>query len=583
MRVFPSLADDLRPSLLAAAIIGLACLAGPVFAAGPAGAAVALASGPPQKIDFWAKLPDAELPERLVSEMTDEEVVAQVFMVGFTGSAPSREIMDWLKGRNLGGVKIFGWNTEDTTVLARSIGTMQKTVQKSSNLRIPLFIATDQEGGWIRHVKGDTTATPGNMAIGASGLPDDAYKSGYYIARELKALGINMNFGPVVDVYTDHRSTVIGPRSFAEAPEKVAMLGAAFFKGQDSVGVICTAKHFPGHGDTSLDSHGTLPMIYADMDTLWKRELVPYRTLAAEGLPAVMSGHLGFPRIAGTEAASLSPFFLKDVLRKRIGFTGIIITDDLYMVGAADGGDQLSDVCVKALRAGNDMIMLSKTPLVDDAIWNRVYGTYRSDPGFRDSVKASVVRILQAKLKYLKRKDAVPLTPDLKALPAALPDREGAPFFLNQACRSATAIYSARLPLKPAKAARVLLAGQFTDFFKAAREAYPGADEFRFSYLPADSAVPAEKAELLRRAAGADLIILCLANPASLELLQALGSYRDKVAVLSVLTPVYLAAVPWVKAAVAVYSYAPDSFRAGFAVLRGDITAGGTLPVSLRY
>jgi len=200
---------------------------------------------------------------------------------------------------------------------------------------IPLFTATDQEGGWVRHVRGNTAITPGNMAIGAGGLPQDAYLSGYHIGKELNALGINMNFAPTVDLYTNPEAMVIGPRAFSDDPVQAGILGAAFARGLSATGVLATAKHFPGHGNADGDSHGVLPVLNETLEELRELELVPFRMMIAEGVPAIMSAHLAFPSVEPSGApASLSSRFQRDILRGELGFEGIIITDDLYMGGA---------------------------------------------------------------------------------------------------------------------------------------------------------------------------------------------------------------------------------------------------------
>ncbi|HET7838627.1 MAG TPA: glycoside hydrolase family 3 N-terminal domain-containing protein, partial [Rectinemataceae bacterium] len=248
--------------------------------------------------DFWAAGKDEALASSLLERMGDVEVLGQLLMLAYPGSDPPPLLFDWIEARGLGGVKIFGWNAEDTDRLAVSVAALQRRAL-SSGEGIPLLLATDQEGGWIRHVKGATTVTPGNMAIGASGRPYDAYRSAFLIGRELAALGINMNFAPAVDLATRPKSQIIGPRAFSSDPMEAAALGAAFARGLAEAGIIATAKHFPGHGDTEQDSHGVLPVIMDDEKTLWNRELIPYRMLAAEGIPAVMSGHLSFPLITG--------------------------------------------------------------------------------------------------------------------------------------------------------------------------------------------------------------------------------------------------------------------------------------------
>jgi beta-N-acetylhexosaminidase len=413
------------------------------------------------------------------------------------------------------------------------------------------------------------------MAIGASGYPQDAYWSGYYIGRELAALGINMNFAPTVDLYTNRNSVLIGTRAFGVDPVITGILGAAFMKGQQAVGVIPTAKHFPGHGDTDLDSHGILPKIEADFDTLWERELVPYRMLTKEKLPAIMSGHLAFPKTQSKNTpASLSPYFLTDILRGKIGFQGLIITDDLRMNGATMSAGSLSRAAKQAIIAGNDIILLSETPLLSDPVWTYLVSSMKEEPAFRDRVRDAARRVVETKLRYLRGENAVPAIPDPENVKKKVPDPEGAEFFLDLAARSVTIIKDADFPLSPQEAGKVLLAGQYLDFFKQGRTAYPGAKSYWYDEAFGYS-------EFLRYAGEADTVIFCLSDAAGLRFLSALQPVKKKIIVLSVLSPIYLDKVSWVNGAVAVYSYSNESFIAGFSVLLGRINAPGKLPFSL--
>ena len=276
----------------------------------------------PDNVTFWSDYPNEVLAKTIVDRMTPEELYSQILMFGWAGAEPENLLYQWVN-RGLGSVKVFGWNTDDIKLVAKSITSLQKTSARG-RFQIPLFVATDQEGGWIRHVKGETANTPGNMAIGASGYPVDAWYAAYYINKEIKALGINMNFAPTVDLFTDHESTIIGTRSFGENPEYAGILGAAFSAGSIAAGVIPTAKHFPGHGDTSLDSHGALPIIDIDYKTLKERELVPFEYLIKQKIPAIMSGHLSLPKIDTTGApASLSKHILTDILRNQLRLEGL--------------------------------------------------------------------------------------------------------------------------------------------------------------------------------------------------------------------------------------------------------------------
>ncbi|MDR1971850.1 MAG: glycoside hydrolase family 3 protein [Treponema sp.] len=503
----------------------------------------------------------------LAAAMTDEEALAQTFMLGWVGAEPSPLIMDWIRDRRIGGVKIFGWNTEDTRKLAKTVGDLQ-AASLEGTYGIPLLVATDQEGGWIRHVKGATSETPGNMAIGASGYPQDAYSAGYYIGRELAALGINMNFAPTVDLFTNRSSSLIGPRAFGSNPTQVGILGAAFMKGQMAAGVIPTAKHYPGHGDTDLDSHGVLPKIDAAFEVLWERELVPYRILFREGLPAVMTGHLAFPQTqAASTPASLSPYFLKEILRDKMGYRGLVITDDLMMNGATTHAGSLSRAAKQALLAGNDIVMLSKTPSLSEPVWTALVQAMKEEPEFRSRVRDAARRVLEVKFRYLRGE--VPYIPDLGKLDSELPNLEGAAFFLDLAVRSVTLLRGD--VLRPEAAGRLLLAGQYEDFFKAGKAAYPEAVNYWYS---SERGVQ----DFLSFARRSDTIIFCLSDAEGLRFLRNIQDLNKRVIVLSVLNPVYLESVPWVNGALAVYSYAPESFTAAFSVLTGRIPAGGRLP-----
>jgi len=534
-----------------------------------------LCISPVYSLSFHDDIPPAELAAAIEKEMTDEQALAQLFMLGWVGEDPSPLIMEWIRQRGIGGVKIFGWNTTDTQRLARAVGNLQRA-SLDRQFNIPLLVATDQEGGWIRHIKGDTSETPGNMAIGASGYPRDAYLSGYYIGKELALLGVNMNFAPTVDLFTNRDSSLIGPRAFGSDPVSTGILGAAFVRGQLAAGVIPTAKHYPGHGDTADDSHGRLPRIEISYDTLWNRELIPYRMLVAEGLPAVMSGHLSFPLLeSGNAPASLSSWFLRDVLRGRINFNGVVITDDLMMWGARLYLGTVPLTAKQAITAGNDIIMFSDTPALNDQIWTYLVASMRNEEEFRQIVRASTRRVLELKLSYLRGPASVPYIPDPVKVLAQLPDPEGSAFFLNLAARSVTFVKpvpsDSLFPLTRENAGRVLLAGRFSDFFTYGRAAFPGA--LTYSYTTATNPL-----NIVSAARNADTIILCLSDSYDLRMLNNLQQLNKRVIVFSVLNPVFIESVPWVTGAVAVYSYAPESFAAGFSAIIGRIPAQGVLP-----
>lgn len=516
----------------------------------------------------------------MASSMSDEELLGQVFMIGFKGPGADSTILRWIREKHIGGVKIFGWNGEDLKVLAGAAGTMQQTAAESGQ-GIPLFIATDQEGGWVRHVKGETSITPGNMGIAAGGLPYDAYRTGKLIGAELRALGINMNFAPTVDVYVNPEAHVIGPRSFSSNPSTVAVMAQAYYHGMRSEGIISTAKHFPGHGNADEDSHGFLPIINDDIETLMERDLLPYRMLIPEGLPAIMTGHLAFPALTGDATpASLSKKLIHDLLRLRLGFNGLVITDDLRMSGAQQGGESIPQAAEAALRAGNDMIMISLDSRLHQRVWDHLHRVLETDPDFREILRNAVTRILTIKEEYLNRPWSVPLEPDPTILDKAIPaDTE---YLFQQACRAITAVADKSLPLDPS--AKILLAGQLGGFFREGKRRFPASDSFDFAYTPFYSAPPGAVEGIISRAGRYEYLVFLLATPGSAEVLSEVvrkaPELKPRIVIISVLTPVYLFSMDWVDTALAAYGTGDESFAAAFAALAGEFIPRGKLPVS---
>ncbi|GMO15200.1 MAG: glycoside hydrolase family 3 protein [Treponemataceae bacterium] len=537
-----------------------------------------------KKGKFWSDAEDEIVADEIIALMTDEELLAQTFMFGWTGSKPSALLLDWVAERSLGGVKLFGWNTASTEQVAASVTQLQALAAKN-RFGIPLFVATDQEGGLIRHVKGKTSITPGNLALGASGYPIDAYKSGYYISRELHALGINMNFAPSVDVYSTSESSIIGTRSFGSNPEACGILGAAFAAGSRSAGVIATAKHFPGHGGTGADSHIVLPRIDISKKTLDARELVPFKRLIEENVEAIMSGHLSFPQLEkdGTPA-SLSKLFLTDILRGELGFSGLIITDDMMMNGATFYAGSLAKAVTLSLNAGNDIIMASTTAPLDANLWTQNLALMRSSREFRAKIQAAAKRSLMCKLRYFKSPQAAPLYPATESIvdfaapdgarnETILPDAEGQAFFAEAARRSITLEYplafdkSVNPPIVPIPATEkiLLVPNGYTDFEKAAKNYFPHAlTDLRIG---------------AKNNAGATVII-CVSDSADAKTAERYKNSGYRVLVVSVSAPAYAAGLSWTDAIVYTYSASPFSLDAAFAVIAGKIPATGKMPVA---
>ncbi|MBR4159511.1 MAG: glycoside hydrolase family 3 protein [Spirochaetia bacterium] len=511
--------------------------------------------------------------------MSDEELAGQLFMISYPGVDPDETAIQWIEERNLGGIKIFGKNVESLPKLAENIGIMQDKASQT-RLRIPLLTATDQEGGWVRHIKYSTSETAGNMSLGASGILSDSLMSSVYINRQLKVLGINMNFAPTVDIYSNPNNIVIGPRAFSADPQQTAELAKAWYHGAEEAGIIATAKHFPGHGRTDKDSHGTLPVIKATLDEIEQSDLIPYKVLIEDGVPAVMAGHLSFPKITGSgRPATISQVLLKTLLRGRLGFRGLIITDDMIMAGAGSYTRDTANACLESIKSGADMVLVSRNGETFDKAHQLIVQEMKKDPDFRHQVQESVLRILSLKLKYLKPSGAKALIPDVENVKKFFPDREAENYFYRQCCRSVSFIRDADVNFISLDGKKVLFVGP-RFFLSAALIRYPKAGTYQIVpyFYDTDNWDPYELGHLIPKY---DKVVFCVASPAHAQMLSRLSIFRDDIVVFSLLTPAFVNDITWAKG-IAVYGRNRSSIAAGIAALSGDYIPTGKVPIPLK-
>jgi len=312
---------------------------------------------------------DSRELDRLVGRMTLEEKIGQMLMVSFRKwqdrdvTEINSEIAAIIKKYRLGGAILFWENLAGTGQAAGLVDQLQK-----ASGDIPLFIAVDQEGGRVVRLQ-TGTVMPGNMALGAAGSTEDTYDVAKAIGEELNTLGINVNLAPVVDVNINPDNPVIGIRSFGSDPQLVAELGAAYINGLHDAGVIATVKHFPGHGDTDVDSHLGLPSVPHDLARLKAVELKPFQQAFDQKVDMVMTAHVTFPAVDNTKAvsqedgseisipATLSHKVLTDLVRKEMRFDGVVITDALEMKAITDHFGPREAV-IMAVKAGADIALM---------------------------------------------------------------------------------------------------------------------------------------------------------------------------------------------------------------------------------
>ena len=261
---------------------------------------------------------------------TIPEMTGQMIMAGFEGTTLNSETEDLIRKHHVGGLILFSRNYKNPEQLYNLIRDLQD-VAASTSTGLPLFISVDQEGGRVARLTEPFTKYPPLCCVGNAGSEDLAYRFGQALAVELADVGINMDYAPVLDVHTNPDNPIIGDRAIASDPETVARLANSFIKGFRDKRMIPVGKHFPGHGDTHVDSHLDLPTVKRDATTLEAVELVPFRDTIAQGLEVIMTAHVIYTAWDAKNTATFSKIILQDILRKKLGFEGIIMSDDLEM------------------------------------------------------------------------------------------------------------------------------------------------------------------------------------------------------------------------------------------------------------
>jgi beta-N-acetylhexosaminidase len=346
----------------------------------------------------------ADWVELLLKSMTVEQKIGQMMVMAYSPrfyneqNPEITQLLNYVKDYGIGGVMIF---QGEPYAVARTIDKLQQAAET------PLWVMADIEWGISMRVQEGTTFLP-SMAVGATGSEDYAYQMGKITAREAQAIGIQVGFVPVMDVNNNPDNIIINTRSFGEDPQLVAKLGSAFIKGLQENGVYATAKHYPGHGDTDVDSHLGLPIISASPDRIRKVELVPFKAAVDAGVKFVMVAHItysSFPQMNG-RPATLEPYFVQEVLRKQFGFQGLVISDAMDMGGIVNNYWS-GDAAVRAINSGANMILM--TPNFE-ATYHFIVQAVKEGRIPTNCIDNSVRKILQAKFQQgLNKKPQVDL------------------------------------------------------------------------------------------------------------------------------------------------------------------------------
>lgn len=511
----------------------------------------------------------------VVAGMSLERKVGQLMSVAFHGTKITTSLEAMIRERGVGGVILYSENFTDAASLAKLVADLDRIARDAKSL--PLFFEIDQEGGPVIRINKGATILPGQMALAATADPERSVRTAATIsAAELRALGVNWNFAPVADVNDEPTNPIISNRSFSSDPTRVSSLVTAAVQAYAAAGFFCCAKHFPGHGSTTTDSHTGLPKIETDRATLDRVGLPPFRAAIAAGVPAIMSAHIVVPALDPTPElpVTLSKAVMTDLVRNTLGFQGIVVTDDLEMGALKNVGEAAAGL--RALQAGADFLLfrfdegaqIEGHRLIADAVRSGSLSSARLDE--------SVRRVVDAKRRFGildGRRDQS--APDLAAnAKTALDLARGATTLLRN--RGVLPLRGRILAVSPTNADISFFEGQATlgSVISSKRaDAISQSLPLRPSASEIDRVVSASRA--------ADVVVVGTTNlfayPEQVGLVKALAKEKP-VAVVALRGPYDILSIPEIAAYLCAYDSREPSLTAAAEILLGERKPSGSLP-----
>ncbi|MGI8448406.1 MAG: glycoside hydrolase family 3 protein [Streptosporangiaceae bacterium] len=507
----------------------------------------------------------------IVTSMTLAQKVGQLLVPTVPGLTAVDGGAELIRRYHVGGVIYFGQNVRDAAQVAALSAGLQQAA-RSQPPHLPLLIGTDQEGGIVSRLAGVTTVFPGQMAAGATRDPALIRAQDQATGSAMRALGINLDYAPVADVNVDPANPVIGIRSFGADPALVATMTAAAVDGFRQAGEVTVAKHFPGHGDTGVDSHTGLPVIHHTLRQWWAIDAPPFQAAIRAGVDEIMIGHIEVPALDDSgQPASLSRKVVTGLLRDRLGYQGVVVTDSLQMGGVLQGHTP-AQIAVQAVQAGCDQLLMPTDPGV---AYHAILRAVQRGQITVAQLDAAVARVVNLKV-------ARGLLSEAAVAPSAVAGAENTPpqrdlsqqlanwsitVVANQSQSGDGA--SGKDRLLPLGSKRVYVAGPAAAGLTAA--------------LQPDLA--ATGGRIVASAADAQVIVAATQNavsdPAQRQLVRELVATGTPVVVLATGLPYDLGLFRGIRAALASYSSSGVSLNAAAGVLTGRLHPRGRLPVTI--
>ena len=349
---------------------------------------------------FSKEPPKDEILET-ISNMSLDEKIGQLVISGFYGTTLDENILKLIKEDKISGVILFNRNVKDSSTLLSLNNSLKES---NKNNKLPLFISVDEEGGLVTRMPKDIKRLPTNKYIGSLNNKDLSYNVGEILGEQLSYFGFNMNFAPLLDINSNPNNPVIGDRSFGNNKDTVAILGTSTMKGIQSKNIISVVKHFPGHGDTSVDSHVNLPVVNYDINRLKSFEFVPFKTAIQNGADAIMVGHILLPKIDSKYPSSMSYEIVTNILRKDLGFNGLVVSDDMTM-GAITKNYSIEESSIKAINAGVDLLLVCQKYENTENVLKALKEAALNGTISKERLDNALYNIISIKKKYLLNKE----------------------------------------------------------------------------------------------------------------------------------------------------------------------------------
>ncbi|WP_353948676.1 beta-N-acetylhexosaminidase [Sporolactobacillus sp. Y61] len=341
------------------------------------------------------RLIDPERPEAILSKMSLDEKIGQMIIAGVSGTSLDAKTRGLIRQNKIGGFIFYAPNLVNPD---QSVKLLNQIKKENEGNRLPLLLSLDQEGGRVERLPG-LENTLAALRIGATGQPQLARQNASIIGLADKSFGFNLDFAPVVDVNSNPDNPVIGDRSFSSDPQTAAAFGTQAVKGLMDQKVIPVIKHFPGHGDTSVDSHLALPVVNKNMSELKQLELIPFEQAIKDGADVVMVAHILLPKLDKTYPASMSDRVMTDLLRNQLHFNGVIVTDDMTMK-AITNQYSLGPAAVQSVKAGADLVLVGHDYTQAREAISAIKAAVQNGEISEERLNASVTRIIKLKKKY---------------------------------------------------------------------------------------------------------------------------------------------------------------------------------------